>query len=417
MVSGLYALVPEEKIKEVLDTLHTFSGLQIRLIDKDGGLLQSNGSGSNYCAVLKKKIFTEDACDMLHLKASRQAQELGEAYIFTCHADLNHIAFPLSHHSKLLGSVILGPFLMDFPDMTFIDTLNEKYPVPQENEEDLYKKLLELPVINPVHVRQIKRLTEQLLSSLLVSERVLLLQMQEKMSQQVRINETIQLFKEQGMPTERSLFYEKEDELLNKVRTGDLRGTKKLLNELVAHVLVAEGAGVDAVRMCAVELTTLVSRAASRSSTRADSIYHLSSRYISMMLREKKVDELCYLLQEAVESFMDSMFGDKDKGNPHIRQALCYMAENYNRPLTLNDVAKEAGLSPSYFSALFKKVVGRGFSEHLCRIRVEESKRLLLSSDFSLAEIAIAMGFNDQSYYCKVFRRIVGLPPGQYRNR
>lgn len=46
---------------------------------------------------------------------------------------------------------------------------------------------------------------------------------------------------------------------------------------------------------------------------------------------------------------------------------------------------------------------------------MEESKRLLLQKDYSLVDIALAMGFPDQSYYCKVFKRIVGVTPGKYR--
>ena len=60
-------------------------------------------------------------------------------------------------------------------------------------------------------------------------------------------------------------------------------------------------------------------------------------------------------------------------------------------------------------------MVGVTFREQLCRIRVEESKLLLLTQKYSLADIAIAMGFPDQSYYCKVFKRIVGVTPGKYR--
>ena len=48
-------------------------------------------------------------------------------------------------------------------------------------------------------------------------------------------------------------------------------------------------------------------------------------------------------------------------------------------------------------------------------MRVEESKRLLVSSEYSLTDIAMAMGFPDQSYYCKVFKRLVGLTPSKYR--
>jgi len=48
-------------------------------------------------------------------------------------------------------------------------------------------------------------------------------------------------------------------------------------------------------------------------------------------------------------------------------------------------------------------------------VRIEESKHLLLSTDYSLADIAVAMGFPDQSYYCKVFKKAVGLTPGKFR--
>ena len=121
-------------------------------------------------------------------------------------------------------------------------------------------------------------------------------------------------------------------------------------------------------------------------------------------------------MQEVLESLMNAMFSDTDKGNPYIRQALRYMQDNYSQHLELQQVAEFVGLSPSYFSALFHQVVGVSFREQLCRIRIEESKRLLLQKNYSLVDIALAMGFSDQSYYCKVFKRIVGVTPGKFRN-
>ena len=49
-------------------------------------------------------------------------------------------------------------------------------------------------------------------------------------------------------------------------------------------------------------------------------------------------------------------------------------------------------------------------------MRIEESRRLLLNTDYSLADIAVAVGFTDQSYFCKVFRNLVGLSPGRFRS-
>jgi YesN/AraC family two-component response regulator len=128
------------------------------------------------------------------------------------------------------------------------------------------------------------------------------------------------------------------------------------------------------------------------------------------------VDALCLRLQEVVENFMSAMFYGKDKGNHYIRKALRYMSEHYGEHIELTDVAAYVQLSPSYFSTLFRQVVGQSFREQLCLIRVEESKQLLLSTDYSLTDIAIAVGFPDQSYYCKVFKRIVGLTPGKFRD-
>ena len=78
-------------------------------------------------------------------------------------------------------------------------------------------------------------------------------------------------------------------------------------------------------------------------------------------------------------------------------------------------VADAVSLSPNYLSSLFRKQLHCTFREQLCRIRVEESKSLLLNTEYSLADIALAMGFADQSYYCKSFKRIVGIPPGRFR--
>ena len=137
---------------------------------------------------------------------------------------------------------------------------------------------------------------------------------------------------------------------------------------------------------------------------------------LPLMYQERDVEALCLRLQEVVENFMSAMFYSKDKGNHYIRKALRYMSEHYGEHLELTDVAAYVQLSPSYFSTLFRQVVGQSFREQLCQIRVEESKQLLLSTDYSLTDIAIAVGFPDQSYYCKVFKRIVGLTPGKFRD-
>lgn len=416
MDRGLFALVSQDRIHDVLGTLHAFVELPIQLINEEGQLLMAFGERTGYCSLIKKHIFTDDECFELHRRAGEHAMKLGEAYIFTCHASLNHIAFPLIHQGELRGSIIVGPFLMDAPDSTLVIGVAQEHDVPPMLCLELYDELGGLQVIQPARVQHLSRLLDHLLSPLLPSERAMMRETQGKLYQQSRINETIQRYKEQNISTTQRFVYEKESALLARVRTGNVQEAKALLNDLLGYVFFTEGGKVEAVRMRAIELTTLLSRVAMDGGASVDSIYELSSKFLSLLSRGQSLDDLCYLLQDVVESFMSAMFNQLDKGNSHIRRALGYMSEHFSEPMTLETVAEQVGLSAGYFSSLFHQVVGVSFREHLCSIRVEESKRLLTSTNYSLTDIALAVGFTDQSYFCKVFKRIVGMTPGKFRS-
>lgn len=416
MSGAIYSLIPKERLTDILSTLQAYTGISIQLIDDAGILLASFGTVTSYCALLKKQVFERTECFELHRKAGQRAQKIGEAYIFSCHANLNHIAFPLINRDQLLGSVIIGPFLMDKPDSTLVSDLAEKHRLTPTLSLELYDELLGVKVISPARVQQLKKLVDHLLSPLMSSERSLLMKSQEKAYQQAQINETIQTYKEQKATPSFLYFNQKEKELLAKVRTGNVKEVKALLNEIIGYTLFSEGGKIESVRIRAVELTTLLSRVAVDGGARADSIYELNNQFLVQLYKDQEIEELCLHLQDVLEGFMGAMFYEKDKGNPYIRKALRYIADHYSEHLTLERVAEEVQLSSSYFSTLFRQIVGTSFREYLCKIRVEESKRLLLSTDYSLADIAISMGFPDQSYFCKVFKQLVGITPGKFRN-
>lgn len=415
MGNGIYSRIPEERLRDILKNLQAYTEIPIRLIDQNGGMLQSFGKETGFCRLLKESAMTEGQCRKLKADAGRRAQEIGEAYIFSCIGNLNHIAFPLVIQEELLGSVILGPFLMDQPDSTLVSEVAEEYSLTPTRSLELFDELTGLQIVTPPRAQMLKKLLDHLLSPLMEGERAVLLQTQEKIYQQSRINETIQRYKGQEQPEATEFFYQKEKKLLTKVRTGNIQEVKGTLNDLLGFVLFSQGGDLEQVRVRAVELTTLLSRVAMDGGAQTSTIYELNSKLLPAMYQEKNLDDLCLRLQEVAEYFMGAMFSGQDKGNHHIRRAMQYMAEHYSDHLDLATVAEHVQLSPSYLSGLLREVTGVSFREHLCRIRVEESKPLLLSTDYSLGEIAVAVGFPDQSYYCKVFRRIVGLTPGKFR--
>ena len=411
----IYSLIGRERLHDVLCTLHAFTGLPVQILDNEGGVLKRFGRISKYCELIHKSAIPSEECSKLYIEAGKRAQAFGGAYIYACHANLNHIAFPLQHEGILLACITIGPFLMDAPDSTLVSSIAKKYALTPTTSLELYDELTELQIVAPSRVNQLSRLINHLLSPLLSSE-MSLLQSREALYQQSRINESIQMYKEQSPNTAPRLLYSKESELMAKVRAGNVQEAKALLNELLGYVLFTEGGQLDSIRTRAIELTTLLSRVAIDGGAKAESMYDLNRQFLLLMDNTQTIDGLCAQLQNVVESFMDAMFTAQDKGNIHIREALRIMSERYSEPLPLAEVANAIGLSPNYLSMLFKKIVGVSFREQLNRIRVEESKYLLLYTNYPLAEIAIAMGFTDQSYFNHIFKRLVGISPGQFRN-
>lgn len=415
MANGIYALISKERLNDILQTLYSFTGIPIQLVDPQGASLETFGRAA-YCGVLGGNPPCGDSCAELLSKASLYAQQSGDTYIFSCHAGLDLIAFPLTNKGDILGSVIVGPFQMDRPDHTILAALAEEFFLPAPVLLKAYDALSDMRPVPPSQVNDLSKLLSYLLSPLIPSERALLLQAKEKLSQQSRINETIQLYKEQGVVPNQNHFYHQEADLLSKVKNGNLRDARALLNETIGYMLFSDGRNIEAIRTRATDLTIQISHIALESGARADDIYELNSRFLRSINQENNLEELCFLLQDVIEGFMSTMTQESDRGNHHIRQALQFMAENYVQQITLEMVAEHVGLSPSYFSTLFRRTTGSSFRSYLCRIRVEESKHLLLHTEYSLSDIAVAVGFTDQSYYSRVFKRIVGITPGKYRN-
>jgi AraC-like DNA-binding protein len=102
--------------------------------------------------------------------------------------------------------------------------------------------------------------------------------------------------------------------------------------------------------------------------------------------------------------------------NKLIYQAQKYIDENYaNGLLSQNEVADHLGINASYLSTLFNTVLQTRFTEYLSIRRVEKAKMHLAQTDLSIAQIVAQDGFNSEQNFMRVFKRFVGLPPGQYR--
>ncbi|MCZ8518496.1 MULTISPECIES: helix-turn-helix domain-containing protein [Paenibacillus] len=98
-----------------------------------------------------------------------------------------------------------------------------------------------------------------------------------------------------------------------------------------------------------------------------------------------------------------------------ISEIAAYLARHYYEELTLDGVASRFFISPSYLSRVFKKITGYHFREYLLQIRVKEAQRRLRETRDKTISIAEQTGFRHISHFNTTFKKIVGLPPLQYR--
>ncbi len=98
-----------------------------------------------------------------------------------------------------------------------------------------------------------------------------------------------------------------------------------------------------------------------------------------------------------------------------IRRALTFADEHFAERITLTEAAREASLSKFHFCRLFHQETGVSFTEHLQTLRVRRAKALLADRSLTVTEVAYGAGFNDVSHFDRVFKRIAGVSPTEYR--
>lgn len=98
-----------------------------------------------------------------------------------------------------------------------------------------------------------------------------------------------------------------------------------------------------------------------------------------------------------------------------IRPVLAYVDRHCRESITLEDVAEVVHVSPSRVRHVFKDVTGVGFKEYVTSVRVAEAKRLLLSTDLSVADVARAVSYTNLHQFYRVFYRSCAMSPGEYR--
>jgi AraC-like DNA-binding protein len=97
-----------------------------------------------------------------------------------------------------------------------------------------------------------------------------------------------------------------------------------------------------------------------------------------------------------------------------LRKVRGYIDSHIGERISLDELAREAGVSRFHFARQFRLSTGESPMEYLRRVRIERSKSILQTRDATIAEVAARLGFSDQSHFTRIFGRLVGVSPGSF---
>lgn len=146
--------------------------------------------------------------------------------------------------------------------------------------------------------------------------------------------------------------------------------------------------------------------------------YRLSNRsdYLPGVMGTEDPEKLkIWFVDKIVEACRNIQSKRSEKSGSLIEEAMRYIRENYSRDISLDEVSREVNISPYYFSKLFKDSTDQNFIEYLTNLRMEKARELLLTTESSMKEICVAVGYADPNYFSRIFKKNTGVTPTEYK--
>ncbi|MDR1796505.1 MAG: AraC family transcriptional regulator [Clostridiales Family XIII bacterium] len=395
------------------NTLQDFSdisGVGIHVIDGDG-VEQFHTSlyrDALPCLDLVAALLgVREKCQGAMAYSGKLSMRFGGRYVFLCPRNFVFFASPIllrgEHHLTAIGGPVLMRSYAEYIDMEI------ESRVPGFDRTRLFDRIGFIPVFP---ARRVNALSEQLfVNTAHLSDNA---QPGAEDVDVKRLQEYLDAC--QFSDTSRTFFEERK--LINTLAVLENAPAKSLLNEILGHVLFHSGKNIDMVKIRVVELIAILSNAALRDGGDIKKISDLTYSYSKKVYDIDSIEGLISWLNGILEEF--SVFSLKSPLGKHanaLRDTIHYINQNYNLPLRLEDLARRIYISPAHFSTLFKAETGYTFKAYLNKVRIEQSKMLMQNKAVNLAEISDMVGFTDQSYFTRVFKKQEGKSPNRYRSR
>lgn len=143
----------------------------------------------------------------------------------------------------------------------------------------------------------------------------------------------------------------------------------------------------------------------------------LRQQYFNWIDNTHYIEEFVQVFQDIIEKLEALRVYQLEAEDVKISKMKKYIKEHYQEQLELSEIAENFNFNYHYLSSYFNKHTKEGFSGYLNKIRIEKACELLRKGDMSISQISAAIGYSDHSYFCRVFKKMIGNTPSSYKRQ
>lgn len=350
-------IINVNNFQKIQDAISKVVETSLLTVDYKGTPVTKHSNCSDFCKIIRTNCIYSKLCEKCDSRGGLEAARLQHPYVYICHMGLLVFAIPVIVDGQYLGALVGGQILIKEDcrkkdlELIFEDRFTKAKLFDKKEIEEAYKK------IRVVSLDRIKSVANMifLISNYIVEEALL----------KIKLNE----MNEEILMTSRN---KNVEEVLLKTKLNEMSQIISMTSrdENMKNVNITQG---------------------------------------------KEPDKVYSLIDTINKGIYNKSFEIKEqKNNIILRPALEYIQNNYCHSISLDEMASLCNISSSYFSKLFKKMTGENFSNYISKLRMKKAKELLETSDISIKNLSIDLGFEDCGYFVKVFKKIVGVTPSSY---
>jgi two-component system response regulator YesN len=212
-------------------------------------------------------------------------------------------------------------------------------------------------------------------------------------------------------------FYEIETKLINSVKVGDILETQGIAKDIFKKLKSNNMYKMDYIQCICSEIILISSRTIYELGESLNDIIQDKTKILDTIQNIENIfvleEYMTDILRKLAEYFSKKHIRKNDKIVLDIKRLIC---SQYMKDISVNKIAQMVYLSPNYISLIFKRETGVTITDYLTSIRIDRAKELLKDTELLIQQVSEMVGYEDASYFSKVFKKITGIHPLKYRS-